>query len=99
MWYLGNMAYDLDYWPAADDALTRLERDPKMAHALDAADRTLAKLASDPFDRRLGTTSFQSEELGGVCVTPTRLGDWYVVWQRGPQQGLIDIINVLEIIF
>lgn len=86
--------YELDYWPAADEALTALESDPTMAPALHAVDRTLARLAADPYSSRLGTVPFITEEYGGVNATPARLDDWYVLWQRGPEPKVIEIILV-----
>jgi hypothetical protein len=90
------MPYELLYWPAADEALGKLENDPAMAPARRAVDGTLQRLAADPFDRRLGTTAFMTEELGGVSATPARLDDWYVIWQRGAEQGVIEIVLIHE---
>jgi hypothetical protein len=56
------MTYEFVYWSAADDALDRLESDPAMAAVLRAVNRTLRRLAADPFDGRLGTTCFVTEE-------------------------------------
>jgi len=87
------MAYELLYWPEADEAIRRLEADPAMKPALRAVDRTLARLADDPFAASLGTVPFTSDEYGGVCATPARLDDWYVFWQKG-EPGTIEIIYV-----
>jgi hypothetical protein len=91
------MAFELLYWPVADEALDRLENDPVLAPTRRAVDRTLQKLAANPFDRRLGTIAFMTEELGGISATPAGLGDWYVLWQRGAEQGVIEIVLVHEI--
>ena len=82
------------YWPAADEALNRLETDPAMAPARRAVDRTLQRLAADPFSPRLGTTAFMTLELGGISATPAGLDDWYVIWQRGKGPRMIEIIQV-----
>ena len=92
------MPYELTYWPRADDILTELEQDPAMATVLQAVERVLASLAEDPFNPRLGTTPFVTDELGGVSVTPARQDDWYVVWQRGPEgTQTIEIILVHQV--
>lgn len=49
------VSYELLYWPDADEALDRLESDPTMAPELRAVERTLRRLAADPFNPRLGT--------------------------------------------
>jgi len=100
IWFCGNLtvvSYEFFYLDDADDAMARLESDPAMAHVLAAVERTLDKLASDPFNPRLGTTSFVTPELGGVSATPTGLDDWYVFWQRGPEPKIIDIVLVDQI--
>jgi hypothetical protein len=86
--------FDLDYWPAADAALTALENDPAMVPVLRCVERTLVQLATDPFSPRLGTIPFTTEELGGVNATPARIDDWYVLWQRGPEPRTIEIILI-----
>lgn len=88
------MAYEITYWPAADDALTELESDPTMAPVLEAVERVLERLTSDPFNPRLGTTAFVTEDLGGISATPVRYDDWYVFWQRGPERQAIEIVLV-----
>ncbi len=88
------MEYDISYWPAADDAIAELENDPVMAPVLNAVERVLGRLAKDPFNPRLGTTAFVTEELGGVSATPVGLDDWYVLWQRGPGPRAIEIVLV-----
>jgi hypothetical protein len=91
------MAYEVVYWPAADDALSALEKDPALAPALQAVERILLELEADPFNPRLGTTAFMTEDYGGVSATPARLDDWYVLWQRGAEQGVIEILLVHQI--
>lgn len=91
------MPYELLYWPAADEALDKLENDPAMAPARRAVDRTLQRLAADPFSPRLGTTAFMTEGLGAISATPAGLDDWYVLWQRGAEQGVIEIVLIHEI--
>lgn len=92
------MPYELTYWPRADDIMTELEQDPATAAVLPAVERVLAHLAEDPFDPRLGTTAFVTEELGSVCATPARREDWYVIWQRGPEgTQTIEIILVHQL--
>jgi hypothetical protein len=49
------VSYEILYWPDADEALDRLESDPAMAPELRAVERTLRRLAADPFNPRLGT--------------------------------------------
>jgi hypothetical protein len=88
------MTYEFVYWPTADDALDRLENLPAMAAVLRAVNRTLRRLAADPFDRRLGTACLVTEGLGGVCATPVGLDDWYIIWQRGEDTKLVEIILV-----
>jgi hypothetical protein len=88
------MEYEITYWPDADDALTELESDPAMASVLEAVDRVLERLAADPFNPRLGTTAFVTEELGGISATPVRCDDWYVFWQRGPEPKAIEVVLI-----
>jgi hypothetical protein len=97
-WFCGcmvsGMTYELSYWPAADEALGRLESDPAMAPVVQAVNRTLRKLEADPFGPRLGTTAFMTEALGGISATPVGLDDWYILWQRGVEQGVIEIVLI-----
>jgi hypothetical protein len=88
------VSYEFFYLDDADDAMARLEGDPAMAHVLAAVERTLDKLAADPFSHRLGTTAFMTEEYGGISATPVGTDDWYVFWQRGPEPRTIDIVLV-----
>jgi hypothetical protein len=85
------------YWPAADEALVRLENDPAMVPVARAVERVLDRLADDPFNPRLGTTAFVTPELGGVSATPVGLDDWYVLWQRGPEPRTIDIVLIHQL--
>jgi len=74
-----------------------LENDPESAPALGAVNRTLGRLADDPFNPRLGTTAFMTEEYGGVSATPVRFDDWYILWQRGPEPRTIEIVLVHQL--
>ena len=33
-------------------------------------------------------------ELGEVSATPVGLDNWYIFWQRAPEPGVIEIIQV-----
>jgi hypothetical protein len=68
-----------------------------MSAVLQAVERTLERLSADPYDRRLGTAAFQTPELGGVCTTPARIDDWYVIWQRGPETKVLEIVLVHQL--
>ena len=68
------MAYEVVYWPAADDALSALEKDPALAPALQAVERILLELEADPFNPRLGTTAFMTEDYGGVSAAKRWFG-------------------------
>ena len=95
------MAYELLYWPAADDHLTMLESDPERADELEAVESTLNRLAEDPYNPRLGTTAFRTEQYGGISATPVRGApddDWYVLWQRGAHRGELDIVAVVRLV-
>lgn len=91
------LVFDLSYWPEADDALTRLEKDPDLWAVLKAVDRVLVGLSADPFNPRLGTTQFMTDQYGGVCATPARLEEWYVFWQRGQGSSEIEIILIHQL--
>jgi hypothetical protein len=82
---------------AAEEAIRRLENDPAMAPVLRAVERVLQRLAADPFSPRLGTVAFMTDQLGGVCATPAGLGNWYLLWQRGPEPMVIELILVHEL--
>jgi hypothetical protein len=95
------MVYELLYWPAADDHLAMLEADPTRQNELRAVERTLSRLAEDPYDPRLGTTAFRTEQYGGINATPVRGAldaDWYVLWQRGAQRNELDIVAIVRIV-
>ena len=92
------MAYEIaGFWPAADEVMGELESDPRLAGELEAVNRTLDSLERDAYDRRLGTTAFQSEEFGGVSATPTGYGNWYVFWQPGGSARSLEIVLIHEL--
>ncbi len=91
------MEYEFLYWPAADEALSKLENDPAMISALRAVERVLERLAADPFSPRLGTIAFVTEDFGGVSATPAGLDDWYVFWQRGAEPRVIEIVLIHQL--
>jgi hypothetical protein len=98
VWYLGRMRrYELAWWPNAAAAMDALEADPRKSAEVEAIDRVLDALEEDPFNRKLGTVPFQTSELGGVCATPVRLNDWYVIWQRGSTARSLEIILVHQL--
>lgn len=90
------MAYELLFWPLADEALVGLESDQSMIDVLAAVNRTLDRLEEDPYEPRLATRSFVTEELGGVRATPARFDTWYVLWQPGEGRA-IEIILIHRI--
>jgi hypothetical protein len=95
------VAYELFYWPAADDHLTMLEGDHRRADELEAVERTLSRLAEDPYNPRLGTTAFRTEQYGGISATPVRGApddDWYVLGQRGAHRRELDIVAVVRLL-
>jgi hypothetical protein len=59
--------------------------------------RTLGRLERDPFDPRLRTRQFRTEELGHVRVTPTDYGDLQVFWQVGEERQTIEIVEIAEV--
>lgn len=91
------MIEHFDYWPAAQDVLDELAAHANHAPALEAINRTLARIAADPYDRRLGTTAFMSPEFGGISATPTRYDSWYIFWQRGPEPTILDIVLIEQL--
>jgi hypothetical protein len=91
------VAYEFDWRREADEAMDALEADPGMSSVVAAIERTLDLLEDDPFSPRLGTIQFQTPEFGGVCATPVRVDGWYIIWQRGPESGILDIILVHEL--
>jgi hypothetical protein len=90
------MAYALLWWPDADAAMDRLERDPTLSVALNAVRRTLGRLELDSFDRRLLTRQFVTPQYGHIRATPCRSGDWYVLWQPG-EGGTVEMVIVAEL--
>lgn len=68
-----------------------------MSAVVNAVNKTLDRLERDPYDPRLGTTIFQSEEFGGVSATPISVGDWYLFWQPGTARSTIEIVLVPEL--
>jgi hypothetical protein len=89
--------YQHAWWPEAAAAMDALEADPRMSAEVEALDRVLDALEADPFNRKLGTVSFQTPEFCGVCATPVRLDDWYVIWQRGPAARSLEIILIHQL--
>ncbi len=88
------MPYKLLIWPAAAESLARLRKDPALAPALRAVERTRQRLEADPFSPRLGTVPFMTDELGGVSATPAGLDDWYIFWQRGAEPRTLYVVEV-----
>ena len=62
-----------------------------------AVNHVLDRLERDPFDPKLGTTIFQSDELGGIDATPLREGSWYVFWQANAEAKEIEIVLIHEL--
>lgn len=89
------MPVELLWWPAADDALSRLEAEPDTP-VLAGVRRTLGLLERDPFDPRLHTRQFVTEAYGHVRATPS-VGDWFVLWQLGDEKAMIEIIMLAEL--
>jgi hypothetical protein len=93
------MSFSLLFTEQADESMDRLEADPGRHHVLEAVERTLDRIETNPSDPRLGTRSFVTEVYGGVRATPVRVDDWHVFWQPGPRSDEITIIEVLEMSF
>lgn len=91
------MIEQFDYWPAAQVVLDELAAHSNGAPALDAISRTLARIAAAPYDRKLGTTVFQTEAYGGISATPTRYDNWYIFGQRGPEPTILDIVLIEQL--
>jgi hypothetical protein len=89
--------YEFEWRREADEAMDALEADPATAAVVEAIERTIDRMETDPFNPRLGTVQFQTQEFGGVCATPVRLDNWYILWQRGPKANILDIILVHEL--
>lgn len=88
---------ELLWWTDADEALSSLERPSGSVAVLTALRRVLGRLEVDPFDPRLGSRQFVTEEFDQVRATPVRSGDWWVLWQTGPEPATITIILITEI--
>ncbi|HEV8114929.1 MAG TPA: hypothetical protein VGP53_01730 [Acidimicrobiales bacterium] len=88
------MAYELMFWPSADEVMVMLEGETTLTPALAAVNRTLDRLAEDPYERRLRTSAFKTEEFGGVNATPVNIDSWYILWQTGDQPGALEIMLV-----
>jgi hypothetical protein len=91
------MAHEIFYWPLAYEARRKLESDPAMTPVFRAVERIEDRLAADPFCPRLGTTAFMTPELGGICATPARIDDWYLIWQRGPEGKVVEIVAIHQL--
>jgi hypothetical protein len=91
------MIQDFDYWPDAQAVRDELATDETLADVHEAVNRTLARLAANPYDRLLGTKAFVTPELGGINATPIRLDDWYIFWQRGPEPTVLDIVLIEQL--
>ena len=91
------MVYELLLRPDADQALNELAAEPLLSDVLAAVERTLDRLAADPFDRRLGTTAFRSPSLGSISATPVRIDDWYVLWRRGTRPRTLVVILIHQL--
>ncbi len=88
---------ELLWWADADEAMNRLERDPASAQLLVAVRRVLGSLEINPFDPRIASRQFVTEEFHHVRATPVRQGDWWVLWQLGPGEEALTILLIAEI--
>lgn len=91
------MAYEIDEQPDAQAVLDKLAGDPAMYHVLDAIERALDRLSEDPFSRRLGNKTFQSEQLGNLTATPARTGDWWIIWRLADRPNALILVGVGEL--
>lgn len=91
------MPYELVWMGEADEAMERLEADLALEGALAGIHRTLGRLELDPFDPRLGTRVFLSEEFEHVRATPARTGDWWILWALGPEDRSLLVVHVGEL--
>lgn len=96
---LASVSYELVFWPLADEVLAGLEGTRSSGNVLAAINRTLDRLGRDPYDPRLGTRSFVTEQFGGVRATPARVDTWYILWQPGEGARSIEIILIHSIDF
>lgn len=79
-----RFVHALTFWPAADEALTRIEQTGD-DHALGAVRRTLGMLEADPFSPRLRTRQFDTPEYGHIRMTPCGHANWHVYWLLGDE--------------
>ncbi|MFN2606770.1 MAG: hypothetical protein ABR511_02555 [Acidimicrobiales bacterium] len=91
------MSDTLLWWPDADGYMQRLEGDPSLDRALAAVRRTLGRLETTPFDLRLRTRQFVTDQLRHIHATPTGHGDWYVFWQDGLDPETVEIVQIAEL--
>jgi hypothetical protein len=91
------VAYQLNFWPAADDALAALEADPRQARALAAIERMLDRLEEGPYEPSLGTIAFVSEIYRTINATPVRSDEWYILWKNGPSDHELDIVLIHQL--
>jgi hypothetical protein len=89
--------HPLYFWPDAGTAMDALAGDADATGLYAAVARVLRLLSADPFSRRLGTALFTSPQLGGICATPVRIDDWYVLWQRSPDPGALEIVLIHQL--
>jgi hypothetical protein len=92
--------YTLFFEDEADEAVSRLEDDPRQARACAAVKNLLIRLAADPFDARLHTEIRPTARWGNASLTHAPgTDDWYILWKETPDaDNEIDVIHVLEII-
>lgn len=90
-WYRSDVPFDLVYWPQADDELSLLENDVERGNLATEVNDTLARLADDPGDPRLRSTTWQTETYGVVHTTPVGDSDWRIVWSVGPDELTLEI--------
>ncbi len=91
------MAYEINEQPDAEAALDRLADDPQMGDVFEAIERTIGRLSEDPFSKKLGTRSFQTDELGYLSATPARADDWWLLWRRGGKPNSIALVFVVRL--
>lgn len=89
------MTVEVLFWPAADDTMKRLEGEPE-SPTLAGIRRTLGRLELDPFDPKLRTRQFTTDQYGHVRATPA-LDEWFVLWQVGAEEGTIEVVLLAEL--
>lgn len=77
--------------------LRRMEEDAAFARELRAVRLLLARLERDPFDPRLRSRQFVTDDLGHVRATAVGYDDWYVFWQVRGTPARIEIIEIAEV--